>query len=259
MNSSIDFKIEELKNITNKPNNIFYKGNLQLLNKAKISIVGTRKPFNYTQLLTHQLAQKLSLAGNCIVSGGAMGVDAIAHKAAGVNNTILVSPCGINYRYPAINKKLISEIEEKGLLLSPFDEDFRATNYSFVLRNEIVVALGDILIVTQADLNSGSLRSVEYAKQMQKEIFVLPHRVNESLGTNELIKEGSAKVIYDIEEFVEEFTRTTTQKEDSNDFLEYCKNNPPLDEAILKYNSLVYEYELDGQIEIKNGFIKVCY
>ena len=59
MNSSIDFKIEELKNITNKPNNIFYKGNLQLLNKAKISIVGTRKPFNYTQLLTHQLAQNV--------------------------------------------------------------------------------------------------------------------------------------------------------------------------------------------------------
>ena len=131
MNSIIDFEIAQLESLKNKPT-IYYKGNLELLNKPKISIVGTRKPFNYTQLLTHQLAQKLSSVGNCIVSGGAMGVDAISHKAAGVENTILVSPCGLNYKYPAINKKLITQIEQKGLLLSPFDEDFKATYYSFV-------------------------------------------------------------------------------------------------------------------------------
>ncbi|WP_419766076.1 MAG: DNA-processing protein DprA [Arcobacter sp.] len=257
MNSIINFEIAQLKSLQNKPT-IYYKGNLELLKKPKISIVGTRKPFNYTQLLTHQLAQKLSLVGNCIVSGGAMGVDAIAHKAAGVENTILVSPCGINYKYPAINKKLITQIEQEGLLLSPFDEDFKATNYSFVQRNEIVVALGDILIVSQADLNSGSLRSVEYAKKMGKDIYVLPHRINESLGTNELIKEGSAKVIYDIDEFTKEFTKTALQKENSNNFLEFCKTNPTFDEALLKYNSLVYEYELEGKIKIKNGFINLC-
>lgn len=93
---------------------------------------------------------------------------------------------------------------------------------------------------------------------MGKEIYVLPHRINESLGTNELIKEGSAKVIYDIDQFIEEFTKTTLQKENSDDFLEFCKTNPTFDEALLKYDSLVYEYELDGQIQIKNGFINLC-
>ncbi|WP_428027135.1 DNA-processing protein DprA [Arcobacter sp.] len=255
MNSIIKYDLEELKNIQNKPKNIYYKGNLELLNKPKISIVGTRKPLNYTQLLTHQLSLRLSQVGNCIVSGGAMGVDAIAHKAAGINNTILVSPCGINYKYPAINKKLISQIEENGLLLSPFEKDFKATNYSFVQRNEIVVALGDILIVTQADLNSGSLRSVEFALKMEKEIFVLPHRINESLGTNKLIKEGKAKIIYDIDEFVKIYTKISIDKE-NDDFLEFCKSNPTFDEALQKYNSIVYEYELNGKIEIKNGIIK---
>lgn len=258
MNYKIDFEIEELKSLQEKPKNLFYKGNLELLKKPKISIVGTRKPFNYSQLLTHQLAQKLSLAGNCIVSGGAMGVDAIAHKAAGANNTILVSPCGINFRYPAVNKKLIEQIEQNGLLLSPFEEDFKATNYSFVQRNEIVVALGDILIVSQADLNSGSLRSVEYALRMEKEIYVLPHRINESQGTNQLLKNGLAKVIYDIDEFVNAYTKTPLIEDEKDDFIEFCKSNPTFEECLKKYNSLVYEYELSGKIEMKNGLVKVC-
>ncbi|WP_375724804.1 DNA-protecting protein DprA [Arcobacter sp. KX21116] len=258
MNSIIDFEIPELQSLSKPVKTLFYKGNTKLLKKPKISIVGTRRTLNYTQFTTHQLASKLSLAGNCIVSGGAIGVDTISHRAAGVNNTILVSPCGINYRYPAINKKFIEEIEQQGLLLSSFDEDFKATRYSFVLRNEIVVALGDILIVTQADLNSGSLRSVEYALKMGKEIFVLPHRINESQGTSLLSKKGLAKVIYDIDEFVEQYTRTPIKEEKKDDFLEYCKKNPTYEEAILKYDSLVYEYELNGKIEIKNGFITLA-
>jgi len=255
MGKIVNFEIEELKNLKNKPQSLFYKGNLELLKKPKISIVGSRRPSLYTQSLTHQLAQNLSLAGNCIISGGAMGVDAIAHKAAGVNNTILVSPCGINFRYPAINKKLIAQIEEEGLLLTPFAENFKATNYSFVQRNEIVVALGDILIVTQADLNSGSLRSVEYALKMEKEIYVLPHRINESLGTSNLIKNGFAKVIYDIDEFLEPYSKITIKEDD--EFIEFCKNSPTYEEAIAKYNSLVFEYELNGKIQIRNGFINL--
>ncbi|RXJ82282.1 DNA-processing protein DprA [Arcobacter sp. F2176] len=255
MISTIDFEIPELRNLKKPIKKLFYKGNIKLLKKPKISIVGTRRALNYTQFATHQLASKLSFAGNCIVSGGAIGVDAISHKAAGTNNTILVSPCGLNHRYPAINKKLIEEIEQQGLILSSFDEDFKSTRYSFVLRNEIVVALGDILIVTQADLNSGSLRSVEYALKMGKEIFVLPHRINESQGTTLLAKNGLAKVIYDIDEFVEQYAKTPLKEEKEDSFLEYCKKNPAYEEAIIKYDSLVYEYELTGKIKIKNGFI----
>jgi DNA processing protein len=258
MNKKINFDVPELQKLTKPLKDLFYKGNTELLKKPKISIVGARRTINYTQFLTHQLAQKLSFAGNCIVSGGAIGVDTISHRAAGVNNTILVSPCGINHRYPAINKKMIEQIEQNGLLLSCFEEDFKATRYSFVLRNELVVALGDILIVTQADLNSGSLRSVEYALKMGKEIFVLPHRINESQGTSQLAKEGMAKVIYDIDEFVEQHTKTPIQEEEKDDFISFCKKNPTYEEAISKYNSLVYEYELAGKVQIKNGFINLC-
>ena len=69
---------------------------------------------------------------------------------------------GLDIRYPVINRPLIEGIENRGLILSQFNDGFRATGWSFVVRNELVVALGDLLIVTEADLKSGSMRSVEY-------------------------------------------------------------------------------------------------
>ena len=87
-------------------------------------------------------------------------------------------------------------------MLSSYKQNEKAKNYTFVLRNEIVVALSEFLIVTEADLNSGSLTSVNYALKMGKEVYTLPHRINESLGTQELVKKGLIKVIYDIDEFI---------------------------------------------------------
>ena len=183
------------------PKNIYYKGNISLLKRPKVSIVGSRKPSPYTKQYTYTLAQALSKRGVCIVSGGAMGVDAIAHEGAGADNTIAVLASGIDIYYPAVNKGLLRSIEQNGMLISQFEPDFAATNWSFVLRNELVVALGEILIVTQAAVDSGSMRSVEYAQKMGKKIFVLPHRIGESEGTNRLLQEGKASIISDIESF----------------------------------------------------------
>ncbi len=248
MIKEINFYIHELSSMKKYPKKLYYKGNLELLKRKKVSIVGSRKPNSYCKAYTYALAQKLSNRGFCIVSGGAIGVDTIAHSAAKIDNTILVSPCGLNYKYPQINKKLIEQIEEKGLVLSCFEADFKATPYSFVQRNELVVALGDILIVTYADLDSGSLRSVEYALKMNKKVYVLPHRIDESVGTNNLLKENKAKAIYDIKEFLGLFE---FKKED--EFLNFCKKSPSLDEAIFLFSNKVFEYELKGLIFIKEG------
>ena len=246
----VDFEIEHLHYMKKLPKDIWYIGNKELLNRKKVSIVGTRRPTNYTKDYTHKLANALSKRGVIVVSGAAMGVDAIAHRGAGINNTIAVVANGLDIKYPAVNKKLIEGIEKEGLILSLFEPGFRATKWSFVVRNELVVALGDILIVTEADLNSGSLRSVEYALKMNKEIFVLPHRIGESLGTNQLLKDGLAKPIYDIEEFANQFG-TLEQKSDS--FIEFIKTTPTLDQALKEYGDRVYEAELEGIISIENG------
>ena len=208
MIKELTLNIPELDNMKKYPKELFYIGNTQLLKKKKISIIGTRRPNSYTKEFTHKLASKLSSLDICIVSGAAMGVDAISHQAAKSDNTIAVVANGLDIRYPSVNKNLISSIEQNGLVISAYKAGEKARNYTFVLRNEIVVALGDILIVTQADLNSGSLTSVEYALKMKKKIYTLPHRINESLGTQELVKKGLVEPIYDIDEFIAQYTNT---------------------------------------------------
>ncbi len=116
-----------------------------------------------------------------------------------------------------------------------------------------MVALGDVLVVAEAELNSGSMRSIEYALKMNKEIYVFAHRVGESTATNELLKSGRAKAIYDIEEFVLKFATHEVQEIDSDDFMEFCKSNPTYDEALKKYPSRIFEAELSGEIIIENG------
>ncbi|MDF1878538.1 DNA-protecting protein DprA [Sulfurimonas sp. SAG-AH-194-C20] len=253
-----EFHIRELEDMKKYPQPLFFLGNRALLKNKKISIIGSRKPNQYARHKTQELAQKLSSRGVCTVSGGAIGVDAIAHKSAGTQNTIMVAATGLDKHYPSINKNLITEIEDKGLVLSQFSEGSPSTRYNFVLRNELVVALGEVLVVTYADLNSGSMRSVEYALKMGKEIYVLPHRIGESEATNRLLQEGKAKAIYNIDTFVNEFAGKSKEKElVHDDFLEFCSLHPSYEEALQKYPSRVFEAELSGQIEIINGICKL--
>lgn len=256
MIKQIDFIIDELKSMKKYPKELFYMGNEKLLTKRKISIVGSRRPNTYTKELTHRISNTLSKHNFCIVSGAALGVDAIAHNAAGSENTIAIVANGLDIRYPSINKNLIANIEKNGLILSSYKNGEKAKNYTFVLRNEIVVALGEILIVTQADENSGTLTSINYALQMGKKVYTIPHRMNESLGTQKLVKEGLIEVIYDIEEFIENLGGIKIEKT-FNEVLEFCKTNPTYEEALIKYSNKIFEYELEGKIKVENGKIYI--
>ncbi len=256
MISKIDFNIDELASMKKYPDELFYMGNLELLKKRKIALIGTRHPNSYTKEFTYKLASKLSNVGICIISGAAMGVDAIAHQGAGTNNTIAVVANGLDIRYPSINKNLIIDIERNGLILSAYKEKEKAKNYTFVLRNEIVVALSELLIVTEADINSGSLTSVNYALKMGKDVYTLPHRINESLGTQELIKKGLIKVIYDIDEFIYNISGVRN-KLFEDEILKFCSLNPIYEEAYNKYPNKIFEYELEGKIRVENGKVYV--
>jgi DNA processing protein len=247
--------IPELDRMKKYPSKLFYEGNLALLKRPKVSIVGTRQPSNYTRQFTYVLSKALAKRGVCIVSGAAMGVDTIVHEGAGSENTIAVVANGLDIRYPVINQSLIESIEQEGLMLSQFNDGFRATGWSFVVRNELVVALGDILIVTEADLNSGSMRSVEYALKMDKEIWVLPHRLDESLGTNQLLLEGKAQIIHDIETFVSRFGQAVESNILKDDFFYFCQRSPTFDETVKKFGDKVYEAELEGVVTIHNGIV----
>jgi len=258
MSPVVTTHIRAFESMKKYPSELFFRGDLSLLERPMVSIVGTRTPSLYTQQITEQIAKALAYRGICIVSGAAMGVDACAHRAAGEENTVAVLGCGLDIRYPAINRVLIEGIEQKGLLLSPFNDGFRATKWSFVVRNELVVALGDVLIVTEADLGSGSLRSVAFAKEMGKRIYVIPHRLGESEGTNRLVQEGEAEVIYDVEAFASQFGEAVMQSSiEKDDFFYFCQSYPTLDEAIARFGDRVYEAELEGIVTIHNGIVRL--
>jgi len=258
MSQNMTKHIHALDAMKKYPKELFYKGNLALLTRPKVSIVGSRRLSQYTRKFTYSIARALADRGVCVVSGAAMGVDAVAHEGAGSENTIAVVANGLDVRYPAVNKILIENIENNGLMLSQFNDGFRATGWSFVVRNELVVALGDILIVTEADLDSGSMRSVEYAIHMGKKIYVLPHRIGESMGTNRLLEEGKASIIYDIESFANQFGKSVSTEIVKDDFFYFCQNSPTFDETVSKFGDRIYEAELEGFVTIHNGIVRIC-
>jgi DNA processing protein len=257
MSTKITEHITELDSMKKYPSELFYRGDLSLLKRPKVSIVGTRRPMNYTREYTYQLSKALAQRGVCVVSGAAMGVDGIAHEGAGPENTIAVVANGLDIRYPAVHTSLIASIEERGLVLSQFNDGFMTTGWSFVVRNELVAALGDILIVTEAELNSGSMRSVEFALKMGKKIFVLPHRLGESRGTNMLLQEEKATAIADVEAFASRFGHAVEQEVEKDEFFYFCQSMPTFEQTVEKFGDRVYEAELDGIISIENGVVRL--
>ena len=218
---------------------LFYKGNLELLNRPKIAIVGSRKASKYTKETTYLLAKKLSKKYT-VISGGALGVDTEAHKGA-YPNTIFISPSSLDIIYPKSNENLIKNIYQNALALSEYEKDYRPYKHTFLQRNRIIVALSDFVIITEANIKSGSMRSYEWAKKYNKKIYVLPQRINESSGTRYLASKKEAEVIWDIDEFCKNLGIEDNQK---------VLN---LNEALKTYGNELYEMELNEQIIIKNG------
>jgi DNA processing protein len=232
-------KSEEIKKTKFDEFELFYKGNPNLLQKEKIAIVGSRKASKYTKEITYLLAKKLSKK-YVIISGGALGVDTQAHRGS-FPNTIFVSPSSLDIIYPKQNESLIKSIYKDALAISEYEKDYKPYKFTFLQRNRIVVKLAKFVIITQANLQSGSMRSFEWAKEYNKKVYVIPHRIGESSGTNYLAKTNQAEIIWDIDEFCESLGINSKEKILS------------LNEALKLYGNRLYEMELDGNVEIKNG------
>lgn len=231
-----------------KPQKLYFKGKPELLERRKIAIVGARRANKYTKTQTYMLAHKLAEVGFAVVSGAAEGVDAFAHDGA-YPSTIAVMPCGLDSYYPQSNKSLIQKIYDNSLAVSEYDEGEMPRNYTFVHRNRLVVGMSEAVIITEADLKSGSMRSAEYALKYNIPLYVLAQRIDESLGTNTLLKEGRAKPIFDIDSFVRSLGVAIKPKEEIRGTFGFT-------EFFAKYGDKVYEMELEGKIEIKNGSVK---
>ena len=191
-----------------------------------------------------------------MVSGGALGVDIIAHSAA-LPRTIMISPSSLDTIYPASNSKTIFQIATNGLILSEYEDNKIPQKYDFLHRNRLVIALSDIVIIPQADKASGSLYSARLAIQSKKPLFVLSHRIGESLGTQDLLLSSKAEAIVSIEAFLEKLGLSESSDEPCSEILDFCKSNPSFEEAYLRYGEEILALELEGKITRTNGRVVV--
>ncbi len=179
------------------------KGDTSLLEtgRPRVAIVGARKYSPYGQTVTTKLASELARAGVIIVSGLALGIDSLAHRAcldAG-GQTIAVLPSGINHIYPRSHLGLASRIiENGGLLISEHrPDDATILKYRFLERNRLIAACADAILITEAATASGSLNTAHYALDLGIPVLAVPGNITSatSSGTNRLIKQGATPVL----------------------------------------------------------------
>ncbi len=189
---------ERLRVIDAPPRQIFYRGSnpRELLFKPTVSIVGSRKPTPYGRAVTQKLATEIARSGGVIISGLALGIDSVAHQACieADGQTIAVLPCGPEMVYPATHRGLAKQIiDTGGALLTEFDEGTPPLRQNFIARNRLVSALGDIVIITEAAENSGTIHTASFALNQGKTVMAVPGPITSPLskGTNNLIKAGA--------------------------------------------------------------------
>jgi len=161
-----------------------------------VAVVGARRASRYGLEVAHRLGRDLALAGACVVSGLALGVDAAAHEGAveAGGQTVAVLGGGADVPYPAGKRPLYDRIlAAEGLVISEMPPGFRAFRWSFPARNRIIAALCSVTVVVEAAERSGSLITADLAGGCGREVGAVPGRVTApmSVGTNALLADGA--------------------------------------------------------------------
>lgn len=205
----------KLRYIYDPPFILYYKGEQLSDNKKVISIVGARECSLYGMDTAKYLASILAKEDIVIISGLARGIDSYAHMGAlsvdGVTYGIM--GCGIDLCYPVENINLYMDIQKKGGIISEYGPGVKPLAYHFPMRNRIISALSDGILVIEAKEKSGSLITVDMGLDQGKNIYAVPGRINDRLssGCNNLIKMG-AKLV-------------TSPKDILEDLLEYVSED----------------------------------
>ena len=173
-----------------------------------VCIVGPRKVTDKGKIDSYSVARRLALAGFTVVSGGALGCDSAAHygalKAGGV--TALIMGCGILSDYLPENRQLRSLVEKHGCLISEYPPHYRASRYTFPVRNRILSGLSVCTVVIEARSKSGALITARHAAEQGRDVFVIPGNAGneEYAGSNALLRDG-AKPLIDMSDIFNEY------------------------------------------------------
>lgn len=195
---------EQLKFINCPPFVLYYYGSLSLLDEDCIAVIGKRECSEYGIQVTRMLVENLVSENKVIVSGMAKGIDGISHRAAlnASGHTVAVLGSGIDYPYPSMNKDLYEKLKDE-LILSEYPGQTSPRKDYFPKRNRIIAGLSQKLLVTEAELQSGTMITVGFALEQGKDVFAVPGRIYDAKGCNALIQQG-AKLVMTVQDILEE-------------------------------------------------------
>ncbi len=181
------------------PHLLFAKGNLDLLHKGAIAIVGTRRCTSVGKRVAKDFGRSISQAGVAVVSGLASGVDRYAHEGAlqAKGGAIAVVGSGIDMAYPKGNAVLWETVSNQGLLLSEYPLGVAPRQWHFPARNRLIAALSAGVVVVESHARGGSLLTVEQALIRDKPVMAVPGSVLSaaSEGSNKLLLDGATPVL----------------------------------------------------------------
>lgn len=188
-----------LETIPDPPTLLFAQGNLELLTRPAVAIVGSRDHSSYGGEVADLVASSAARAGLVVVSGMARGLDAVAHSAAlnAEGGTIGVLGNGLGVIYPAANRALYERVLTTGLLVTEFPPGERPRVGSFPRRNRLISGLARVTVVIEAAAGSGTLITVESALEQGREVMAVPGAITNptSVGTNRLIRDGATPLL----------------------------------------------------------------
>lgn len=195
-----------LKQLTDSPYLLYFRGKADLNHTKIISVVGTRAATDYGKRFCNELIEALAPHQVMVVSGLAYGIDITAHKAAIKNKlpTIGVLAHGLDRLYPSSHKSVAINMIEHGGVLSEYRSGTPPDRENFPERNRIVAGMSDAVIVVEAAIKGGALITAEYGNSYNKDVFALPGRNTDefSAGCNKLIKTNKAALITSADDLI---------------------------------------------------------
>lgn len=211
-----------VNNLPNQPAVLFYKGNLRPP-QASVGIIGSRRCTEYGKQVASEAASFLASQGVTVVSGLAKGIDSYAHTACLKEDgyTLAFIANGPDICYPPEHYSLMNHIIENGAVLSPYPPGTRPRQEYFPLRNRLLSAWVDLLLVVEAGERSGALITAGYAMEQKRRVFAVPNSVYspESFGTNLLLQKGAEVYLgpKQLVNFVDEWPQLQSQETVTSD------------------------------------------
>ena len=189
---------DALSDLFDPPCGLFVRGRPLGDLGPRVAIVGARNCTPAGREVAELLGSALAQAGVCVVSGGARGIDAAAHRGAlsGGGPGVAVLGCGIDIDYPRQNRRLLAQIAASGAIVSEYPPGVRAEPFRFPARNRIIAGLCRAVVVVEGAEGSGSMITADHALDLGREVFAVPGPVTGPLSwvPHSLIRDGATLI-----------------------------------------------------------------